>query len=425
MRTRRVAFAGGFALILGLTVLVAVESFRDGGIEPPDRHPASPTEPDPEPAAPGVIPGARAAGTRPDRRRDRIRGRIVTRDGRPVPGVRVTGVRTDGGETETRLTAVTDDSGRFEFDVPEEARYRIEVSGTLEGGVPIRLRSSALTSTAAASRDYTVEPAGVFSGRVLDPDGRPVPDARVEAWSSRSGGGKPVVTATTDREGGFRFLLPASGTARIRAYVPTADDVGMPYCRAFVRDVKAGDPVEVRLTKGGEIRGRVTWRKGGPAADLPLRAHQSLGSHPMVIRARTNEMGEFRIGGLFTTLQYRIEIDLKRYKGEALDLIGDTSVKSGTTDVSLEVTAAILVTGRLYRPTGKPARRWHFWLVYDGSERKIACRTRSDGSFVFRAPAHGTYTAWTRYTVNRRTHTLNCGTFRSGDSGVVLQIPDP
>ena len=181
----------------------------------------------------------------------------------------------------------------------------------------------------------------------------------------------------------------------------------------------------MKLGTGVEIRGQISWREGGPAAGLPLRAHQQFGSSPMVVRARTNAAGEFRIGGLYSTMSYRLEIDADRYKDKPLDLIGVSWAKAGRTDVVLQVTAAILVSGTLYRPSGKPARRWHFWLVREGSPKKIPCRTRNDGSFNSKVPEDGTYNAWTHYIVNGKRHQLACGSFRSGDSGVILQIPQP
>ncbi|MEN8151426.1 MAG: carboxypeptidase regulatory-like domain-containing protein, partial [Planctomycetota bacterium] len=376
-------------------------------------------EPDLPPPEPGRSPDPAPA------RRERLGGRVVTADGRPVPDVTVVFVRrAKDGET-LRVTGRADDHGRFELEVPPDGSWHVQVTGTLPGGVPVLRKSGGTIRSGRADRDLTVEAADEFTGRVLDPDGTTVPGATIEIWSSKRRGHRPHFKLTADTDGSFRVLLPAGGTARIKAYVETTDDVGLPYVRAYRSGVKAGEPVEMRMLHGAEIRGRITWREGGPAAGLPLRAHQALGSHKMVVRARTDGQGNFRIGGLYASMDYRLEIDKDRYEGKPLDLLGTTRAKAGSINVSMEVSTAVLVTGTLYKPTGEPAGRWSFWFVHDESGKKITCRTRKDGTFVLNTSKAGTYTAWTNYYERRKRHRLRCGTFRSGDSGVVLQIPRP
>jgi len=432
VRTRRPLLAIGALLALGLTILVASDSLHDSSVEEPPGRPAPPPD-EPPPVdltlfadEPDVRPTpARNGAGGTTTRGERLGGRVTTTDGRPVEGAEVICVRREKDGGTTRATARTDGHGRWEVDVPPGGAWHVQVSGSLAGGVPLLRKGSGTVQSGRLDVSLAVEAEDEFRGTVLDPEGRTVPEATVELWSSKLRGRGPQFRTTTDDAGAFRVLLPAGGTARIKAYVPTTEDVGLPYCRAFASDVKPDDPVDLNLTAGAEIRGRITWREGGPADGIPLRAHQKLGSHPMFIRARTNALGEFRIGGLFASMEYRLEIDGGRYEGKPLDLIGETRVKAGRTDVELQVAAAVLVTGTLHRPNGNPASRWKFWFVHEGSPRKIYCLTGKDGTFVLRVPEDGAYTAWTRYRANGRTHTLRIGTLRSGDSGVVLQIPNP
>jgi hypothetical protein len=243
------------------------------------------------------------------------------------------------------------------------------VLGTLEGGVPLRLRSSPVTSTASASRDYTVEPARVYRGRVLDPDGRPVADAVVEGYGRSA---RPACTVTTKTDGSFRLYVPRSGKASLRAWLPTTDDVGLPFRPVRVRDVPAGDTVDLTLQRGAEMRGRVTWWEGGPAAGIPLLVKRTLDSRSLTIRARTDPAGRFRVGGLFPLVTYRIELDEARWKGETLELLDP-----------------------------------------------------KDETFLIRTPKAGTYTAWADFSADGRRKRQKLGSFRGGESGVVLQIPSP
>lgn len=95
-------------------------------------------------------------------------------------------------------------------------------------------------------------PRGIFAGRVLDPDGQPVPGAfveRTDIWSGTS-------SHRTDRSGSFRFEdhLLARTTLRVRAD-------GFPDLWTTV------DPrghVNIELVRGAEVKGRVIDGDGEP-----------------------------------------------------------------------------------------------------------------------------------------------------------------
>jgi Carboxypeptidase regulatory-like domain len=436
MRVRHMAPVAGTILALSLVILVAALSL---GVRAPTGallpRPEDPTSVPPESISRGVEslrPGtstAEAAAKRvepgdPDRRETLV-GRVVTMEGHPVAGATVHTSELTAGCSSSFATVTTDAHGRYEVEVEAGRMYRITVSGSLPGGVPIlQKRNGLLRLPGRTERDVRVEAADVFIGRVLDPAGQPVPGARVEAWTSVRRSRRPYAAVDTGEDGAFRILLPVGGTAKLKAFVPTTDEEGLPYRRTIRSGVKAGEPTDLALTPGAEIRGRVTTTDGQPAPGLPLRAYQALGSHPMVVKARTNAHGEFRIGGLFA-MTYTIRIDKARYEGEPGELLGVTVVGAGATDVKLELAAVDLVSGRLYRPGGQAATRRSFWVIHEESGRKITCRTAKDGTFTLRAPKGGTFTAWTRHVANGKKHVLNCGRFTSAEKAIELWIPYP
>src|SRR5204863_306645 len=94
-------------------------------------------------------------------------------------------------------------------------------------------------------------------GRVLDPAGEPVAGAEVRISSGHS-----QHTATTGADGVFAFRMVA-GWARLD--VKTAGYV--PYRSRPLRIDEAATPgIEVRLTRGGTLRGRVS---GIPDGERP------------------------------------------------------------------------------------------------------------------------------------------------------------
>ncbi len=129
--------------------------------------------------------------------------------------------------------------------------------------------------TIAVERGVTV------TGRVLDPDGKPVVDATVAPALTGSGNsltGDTRFSVTTDKDGRFTSVLPASG---IREYNLVAHDGKYGQWRTWANGVlppfrtKPGEAVrdlELRLTRPATVRGRVTDPDGRPVPGREVRA---------------------------------------------------------------------------------------------------------------------------------------------------------
>jgi hypothetical protein len=119
------------------------------------------------------------------------------------------------------------------------------------------------------------------TGKVLDPDGKPVAGATVAPALTGTGNsltGDTRFSVKTDKDGGFRVVLPASGD---REYNLIAHDGEYQQWRTWANGVRppfrtrpgeAIDGVELRLDRPAVVRGRVTDAKGQPIAGREVRA---------------------------------------------------------------------------------------------------------------------------------------------------------
>ncbi|MDR3619077.1 MAG: carboxypeptidase regulatory-like domain-containing protein [Paludisphaera borealis] len=135
--------------------------------------------------------------------------------------------------------------------------------------------------TGIAPVAITLERGATVTGKVVDPDGKPVAGATVAPALTGTGNsltGDTRFSVTTDKNGGFRVVLPASGD---RDYNLIAHDGKYQEWRNWANGVlppfrtKPGDAiddVEIRLTRPATVRGRVTDAQGRPIEGRDVRA---------------------------------------------------------------------------------------------------------------------------------------------------------
>jgi RNA polymerase sigma factor (sigma-70 family) len=226
-----------------------------------------------------------------------VGGVVRDEQGRPVAGVRVAptiwtssaDVRPLREDYEEAPPATTDEMGRWRcegmpagidasrvsiaFTHPEYQRLDWPVGQALEN-----LRSG---------RPAVLAQGLEVTGRVVDPAGRPVADARIVL--GRELYTPDVRRAETDKDGRFRFDHVAAGdtvvTIQAMGFAPALEKVV----------VRAGlEPMAVRLAKGRMVRGRVVDAKGEPIRGAAVAADGWRGHRTLEHQITTDEDGEFR-----------------------------------------------------------------------------------------------------------------------------------
>ena len=245
------------------------------------------------------------AGREPLRAGTTVEGSVRDEVGAPIVDATVSA--REKGATAIALQAMewrgrSDAAGSFSL-VGVPAGSTLLVRTRAEGHLP------AETTWGGESRlDVVLETAQRISGRVLDPDGRPVREARIsvayvlEQTGSRSHGSGHGSRIRIDDDGAFSFyresawkvvvsLLAKGFRLAKREAAPLAEE-GWP------KEVSLG---EIRLERGRTVSGRVTQsRSGAPVAGAVLRATLLNVSGGIVERqeAISDEDGAFEIAGL-------------------------------------------------------------------------------------------------------------------------------
>ena len=198
-----------------------------------------------------------------------VRGRTISLEGTPVPGVEVTLTSTRHGEPTRTWTGRTDAQGRFQIAVPAN----IHGLG-LKVDVPPkqRLAPFAVTPSSSLRIMYGSPPpitillapaTSSLGGTVLSEDGKPIAGATVKL-GTRGGYQSDFVarSATTDAAGKFEIDRLAAGGYMVRSVNPPA---GSPWVRLSswkgVRQITLGVGEkrrdEFRLPLGARLTGRV------------------------------------------------------------------------------------------------------------------------------------------------------------------------
>jgi len=295
------------------------------------------------PAGPGktFFAGAGAKAAKPVPRivkRERmvlgaVSGTVLDPEGRTLEGAIVAARReilaSDAtrpeGETATARAVSKADAGRGPASVTRTARdgtYRIEGLATGTYALEARavgLRSDALTGIAVtageetAGLDFVLDPGERVTGIVLDPEGKAVAGAAIEA---RSLGGSSIRTGkavTGDLEGSAvsrddgTFDMAGLTTGRLSVLARAG---GFRRSEPVLVDVRAGAPekVTLRLEAGSFIAGTVKLSTGEPAPGVRVEVRPEGGGGPPmmgggtradeVASATSGDDGRYKVDGL-------------------------------------------------------------------------------------------------------------------------------
>ena len=238
-----------------------------------------------------------------------------TVDGRVVNSINGVGVprasirlRADG---EIRYTTVTDAEGRFHLDAVAPGVYRTLCSAAEYSPSPHGGEAGVTVQVPGGDQPVRVEikldPMAKISGRVLDPDGEPVPNADV--WLMSSGRLPLLRKVNTDSRGEYRFTVPEFPlTWRVAASAPASlrtPEPGVAWSLTYFPEdiaVRSGAErwsVDIRLktAPARRIRGVVLDATGRPAAGAEIFLARPIGPGS-VIQTKSSTDGSFELSAV-------------------------------------------------------------------------------------------------------------------------------
>lgn len=327
---------------------------------------------------PGSAPGVAVPSEQPVRivlqATARVSGKVTGPDRKPVAGAQVAVMEMSpasfGGMSRLMpgrpRRTVTDEEGAFV--VEGVSPGAIEVSASAPRRQQARLEGLEVKPGQELSGiDILLLPGGVVEGRVLSPDGRPVPGAEVS-----------VIEPSTDGMGISRFsqlraMTDGDGQYSIDGVPPgprTVEANAEGYRRA-VREVEVTpEPrsVDLVLERGLEVSGRVVDDAGNPVAsvDVSLIAGQNFFDAP---RAMTGADGAFTIAGVQDGT-YRL---MARKEGYTLDGLGESVTVSGApvAGIELKLSSGGMITGRLSGVELNQLSRVRVWANFEMNSGRV------------------------------------------------------
>jgi hypothetical protein len=160
--------------------------------------------------------GCRRRGGNDDNAPAQVRGRVLTANGRVLPGARAVLERDAPGQPVEVASAALGRKGEFRLDHIPAGRYllRTEAPGYATVTVPVELAPGDSVNTS-----LRFEPEQLLEGTVEDGHRKPLPDALVLAWPTGKRQGR-VIETHSDRDGHFTLAGLSRGSWTVLAEAP-------------------------------------------------------------------------------------------------------------------------------------------------------------------------------------------------------------
>lgn len=298
-----------------------------------------------------------------------VRGRVVGPDG-PVAGAsvsvspRVLQTTDDSAITPT-TTATSDENGRFELTVPADAGrpvYAVKRGLAWGASEPVGVGEGEVKSGVA----IRMTRGGTIRGRVTDVEGNAIDAAAVGLWQGHWG----RTRVHTRPDGRYEIEAVRAGTYELKVTPPgvlargRSPLSGVIYAPVTVTENGLTE-VDMSLSRGPVINGRVVDPSGRPIPDVVVRANVKwVGyawsvclSPPHDRIALSDQDGRFRLEGLWTVEKlYWLTAHKPGYEKGYLEKVAPDG-----TDVLFTLMQYKKLTGRVVYASGKPAREFWVW----------------------------------------------------------------
>ena len=335
-----------------------------------------------------------------------LTGSVSDSTGAPVPEAMFSIYpAANGSEAVTYGSTLQD--GTFSVPLPE-GEYLVEFRGSngflpqWSGNRPTRSEAEPVTVSrkdGAKSVDVVLSRGASIAGTVKNRLGTGIAGVRVSARDAVTGergesavseeGGKYLIVGLDS--GSFRLVADGSAAGYMEAKLPQSLALKAP---------AALENVDILLTQGGAISGRVTDREGNPVQGAGVTAHDPV-TWDEVGSGDTGWSGEYKMGGL-PEGKYHIRFEksgskypVQWYKGKArreesaqLEIAGTDSVAG----IDAVLSAGVPLTGQVTDAGGAPLANAKV-EVYGASEDEPFAEVRTDqsGSYTVPALAPGSY----------------------------------
>lgn len=356
----------------------------------------------------------------------RVLGTVTARGGAPIAGARVelwNSLESNMLPPEQRKPwAVTETQADGSYEFRNVHFNALEVVVSAEGYATASRSSTVIFAKAQDRRlDFELSPATSLSGLVVDPEGRPIAGATIEAYQTMQGVDKGMSKGRAQSDVGGRFVVEglAEGTYNLSVRKRGYSDTNLAGART-------GSDVKVTMQPRGSVAGRVVdQRTGAPVGAFEIEVLRSFGDRPPAPtgkrRAFRSADGRFVVDDLDPG-RYALEAVAEGYApGRSAEFDVERGREAGPVEIRLGQGAA--VHGLVVDSSGQPIPGATVKLNPNGyvpnpilaifeafpnspKPRTYSARTGTDGSFRIERVAPGVYQveashpAYTRRAVN-------------------------
>ena len=334
-----------------------------------------------------------------------IAGTVAFADGRPLAQASI-GVTADEESNRGNMTlavASTQEDGSFTVRFVPEGTFRLLLTAGLSKSGIERVE---LHGVAADTKDLriTVRAARTLHGRVVDPQGKPVEGATIEAWPSS---GHAFGHAQSAADGTFTASGLDDLDYEVRAAPARAGgftfgdgsriDLNGRWLGVKVAGVRPPrDDLVLTLVAAPSIEGVALDASGRPLRHQYVRADRVSRSDPDVVRGSSNpcagetdDAGHFEITGLVPGT-YRLVVLGPPSAGapDVQPLVGAERVEAGTRGVRAVLGSFATIAGVVLDEKGAPIAKAEVYAVDDEATRS-GTETGADGRFELKQLAPG------------------------------------
>jgi RNA polymerase sigma-70 factor (ECF subfamily) len=299
---------------------------------------------------------------------------VVDEAGAPLSGVMVSPQGMPGQMTDSKGVA------RFHADERSYEVYALPSSAMDAARSFLPPEPVTLAKSGPAEITFVFREAGVATGVVLDPDGKPVALAQIDVEPSN----KRYAGPQTDAEGKFRAVLPRNGAFTLAVYGSGQKDGKWTdlLVEGRAENVSAGmSGVEIRCTRiagGRELKVRVTTPDGKPLVGARVFVAGQSGARGA--SAKTGSDGRGTASNL-TARPYRVQVvPQDGWIGpEPVEVIPDGQ------EIALTMRAAARITGVVVFSDGSPVPNASL-MVYRGETPAFGANADEKGEFTALVP---------------------------------------